>query len=156
MSNAKNGSGMLLLFLALAWGFRRPQATTPWVALPSTSPEKLGWWWYWFPSEVNRAYAVWDKAERNKKVRKTIGGGPSLGATVVVFQVTGTDFTWTLPGLPERAPRGIDTDLTDVAGVIPTPPSALRQMAETVTKKTWEYLREIWQGRRPPREKLPF
>jgi hypothetical protein len=155
MSNAKNGSDLLLLLLALAWGFGSVASTSR--SLPSPSPKKLPstWWWYWFPPEVDRDYWAWDKAERNKKVRKVIGG-PSLGATVVVFEVTGPDLKWTLPGQPEHASRGIDTDLTDVAGAIPSPPSALRKMAEAFTKETWEYLREIWEGRRPPREKLPF
>lgn len=135
---------------------------------PETAPTPgnigVGWWWYWFPTSISDQYqAALDKelrrARRNKttrrwEVRKTIGG-TALGATVVVFYCR-EPFRWELPGLPEPAPRGMDTDLTDVAWAIPAPPSELRRMVEEVAKQAWDYLRQLYQGTRPPSEPLPF
>lgn len=158
---------LLLVFGSRAPG--RPGGAAPAPQLPpfapSSSPADVGegWWWYWFPTEISAQYqAALDKelrrAKRNKtsrrwEVRKTMGG-TSLGATVIVFYAFET-FRWELPGLPEPAPRGLDTDLSDVAWAIPEPPSKLRVMVEQVAKQTWEYLRELAEGRRPPRQPFP-
>lgn len=161
------------LFWALVlWAFSsssaRPgapaTAATP-APEPGGTPAEIGegWWWYWYPNEASgQVQAVLAKelrrAKRNRttrrwEVRKTMGG-TALGATVIVFYVF-EPFRWELPGLPEPAPRGIDTDLTDVAWAIPEPPSALRRLATEIAKQTWEYLRQIAEGRRPPRAPFP-
>lgn len=152
-----------LIFWALVlWTFSRG-GEAPAPSRPSPADIDTGWWWWWFPTSQSDAYQAalakeLRRAKRNKttrrwEVRKTIGG-TSLGATVVVFHVREA-FRWELPGLPERAPRGIDTDLSDVAWAIPAPPSALRKLATEVAKQTWEYLRELYEGRRPPRAPFP-
>lgn len=163
-----------LVFWALVlWAFSggasaRPGApatpSTP-APTPGVSPADIGvgWWWWWFPNEQADLYqralakelrrAKRNKTSRRWEVRKTIGG-TDLGATVVVFY-TFEPFLWELPGLPMRAPRGLDTDLSDVAWAIPEPPTLLRQLAQVIAHETWEYLRELYEGRRPPREPFP-
>lgn len=156
----------------LLWAFSRGEgarqggaAPAPQRPPPGSSRADVGpgWWWYWYPNDVSeQVQAVLAKelrrGRRNKtgrrwEIRKTMGG-TSMGATVIVFFVFET-FRWELPGLPEPAPRGIDTDLSDVAWAIPEPPSALRKLAGELAKQTWEYLRELAQGRRPPRAPFP-
>lgn len=158
---------LAVLFLLLGGGAARPGAPAPQLPAPepSESPANIGvgWWWYWFPTSISDQYqAALDKelrrARRRKttrrwEVRKTMGG-TALGATVIVFYCF-EPFKWELPGLPEPAPRGMDTDFTDVAWAIPEPPSALRQMVESVAQEVWEYLRELYEGRRPPPEPFP-
>ena len=163
----RDGDMLALALLLWAWtrGGERARPGSP--ALPpgpSTPRANIGegWWWYWFPTSDAAAYqAVVDKEQRRSvrrktrrrwEVRKTIGG-TAMGATVVVFYVF-EPFKWALPGLPERAPRGIDTDLTDVAWAIPQAPTELQRMAQAVANATWEYLRELYLGQRPPSEPL--
>lgn len=154
------------LFWALVfWAFTRGAAPAPSSSPAPRSPADIGvgWWWWWFPTSQSDQYqralakelrrARRNKTTRRWEVRKTIGG-TALGATVVVFYAF-EPFHWELPGLPQPAPRGLDTDLSDVAWAIPEPPSALQRLASEVAKQTWEYLRELYQGRRPPRAPLP-
>lgn len=153
-----------LVLWAFSRGDSRPGGAAP-APSPSSSPADIGegWWWWWFPTEQSGLYQAalakeLRRSKRNKttrrwEVRKTIGG-TALGATVVVFYVF-EPFHWTLPGLPQPAPRGFETDLSDVAWAIPEPPSQLREMAREVAKQAWEYLRELAQGRRPPRAPFP-
>lgn len=140
-------------------------SSPPSGALPQPSPADIGvgWWWYWFATEQEPLYQAavakeLRRARRRKQgrrweVRKTMGG-TSLGATVVVFYAF-EPFRWELPGLPQPAPRGLDTDWADVAWAIPEPPSELRRMVERAAKQAWEYLRELAEGRRPPRDPFP-
>lgn len=163
------GDSDLLFWGFILWAFSRQTGDRQGGEAPAPSPSSPpadigeGWWWYWFPTSVSDQYQAalakeLRRSKRNKstrrwEVRKTIGG-TALGATVVVFYVF-EPFKWELPGLPEPAPRGFDTDLSDVAWAIPEPPSALRQLAQVIAHETWEYLREIAEGRRPPRQPFP-
>lgn len=153
----------------LLWAFSRGEGARQGGAAPAPAPSSppadigIGWWWYWYPNEHSAAVhaalakelrrAKRRKTTRRWEVRKTMGG-TALGATVIVFYCS-EPFRWELPGLPEPAPRGIDTDLSDVAWAIPEPPSALRRLASELAKQTWEYLRELAQGRRPQRAPFP-
>lgn len=132
-------------------------------AVPSTAPAPAparrprsliepGWWWYWFPPDVTAQWSDFQRRRRGQLRVFKSWGGPSLGASVVLFEVTAA-LRWTLPGLPERAERGADTDLADIAGVIPAPPSALRRAIEAAAKGSWEYLQEVYRGR--PRQPFP-
>lgn len=159
------------LFVLLAFGGSSGASAAP-PAQPHIEPwtgplvdVTEGWWWWWFPSPEQDAIfqAALDEerkrardltTRRRWEVRKTIGGA-SHGATVIVFYCS-EPFRWPLPGRPEPAPRGMATDLTDIAWLFPAPPSALRRMVEQVADATWEYLRELYEGRRPPREPFPW
>ena len=151
-----------LLLLLLVWAYTSSGDAAPAVAPEAPRPRRrrdpsmidVGWWWYWFPPELDARVATWRQAQRSAVVVRKTFGSASVGATVIVFEVT-KRHRWTLPGLPEPAPRGIDTDLSDVAWAIPEPPSALRRMVESAAKQSWEYLRQLYQGTRPPRAPMP-
>lgn len=151
---------LLLLLLVWAYTSSSGESNAPEAPAP-TRPRRrnpsmidVGWWWYWYPADVEARVSSWRQDQRSAVVvRKTIGSS-ALGATVIVFEVT-KRHRWPLPGLPERAPRGIDTDLSDVAWAIPEPPALLRRMAESAVKQSWEYLRQLYQGTRPPRAPFP-
>lgn len=143
---------LLLLLMYVAFTSR----STPAPATVPTGGVSLatGWWWGWFTRDEAPAYHAWWQANRaSVAVRKTFGS-PEMGATVVVFEVL-EPVRWTLPRRPRPAPRGTDTDLTDVAGAIARPPSVLKKMVELVAKQTWKYLRDLYLGQRPPRAPLP-
>ena len=92
---------------------------------PSTRPAPQwvgpGWFW-WFVDWQIDGYEYVDFQRRNKghfNVRKVIGTEPGVNYSVIVFEVPTQPILWTLRGMPMPAPKGIDTELTDLAGHLP-------------------------------------
>lgn len=157
--------GLIILFLVISG---RGFASSPAPALPSAGPSSPpagralspGWWWSWITNEEAPAYQQWWTQHRESfAVRKTYGG-PAFGVTVVLIEVFDR-VPWPFQRDAYEAPRGADTDLTDVAASLPSPPSVLRQMVEQVAKKVWEVLKHEWEtrpgtpGHQPP-EPFPW
>lgn len=159
MAKAKdNLLGLLILYLVISGrGLRGPE--TP--ALPGPAgpigPKRAlspGWWWSWLTNDEAAAYQQWWNEHRQSfAVRKTFGG-PAFGVTIVLIEVFDA-VPWPFARDAYPAPRGADTDLTDVAAALPTPPSILRKMVEQLAKQTWEYLQQLYNGTRPPAEPFP-
>lgn len=121
---------------------------------PGPQTLRPGYWWGWFTSDESPQYQAWWESNRsNIAVRKT-WGSPAAGVFVVLFQVL-EPVIWNMPKRPNWAPRGMDTDLSDVAGRIARPSSLLKRMVEEQARQTWQYLRDLYMGRRPPRQPLP-
>ena len=75
-----------------------------------------GWFWYFVDwRKDGTAFAAFQKANRgNFEVRKVFGYPQMPDYSVVVFEVPIEPLEWTLPGYPSPAPKGADTELTDL------------------------------------------
>jgi hypothetical protein len=88
--------------------------------------------WYWHHYVRSRDLASVDafiSLHRGQmKVRKIFSGDTS-DAQVIVFEVVGGALTWTLSGKPTKAPKGIRTELKDLAdGAVSSP--SLKQLLD--------------------------
>lgn len=118
-----------------------------------------GWFWGWVkPSETAAYDAFQQKNADIFKVRKTWGNA-SLGSAFL-FEVLPSrkedDLRWTLPGVPRRAPNGIETNLAEL-----TLGAARRDVTdefvafvEWLSGQPWELLRNEWARLKKPPEQL--
>lgn len=86
-----------------------PEGTEPYWVQP-------GWyWWFLDWSKDGAAYVQFQKEHYGYfEVRKVLGYAPGGNYSVIIFEIVVEPVAWTLPGIPNPAPKGIDTELSDI------------------------------------------
>lgn len=98
-----------------------------------------GWYWYYVHPDTTEAYHAFWQAHRDVlRVRGGFKDDTGSGAQIVVFELLSPGVRWEgLPGLPGPAPRGINTNLSDIAKS-EAPQPGLVSLVENLTGKAWD------------------
>lgn len=99
---------------------------------------EAGWYWWDFAQAMDGdAWVAFTQANRGVLfTRKTWQGHDR---TAVLFELR-QPLRWTLGGLPTKAPRGINTELQDMA-TAPSPSPGFVVMVEELTGKSFDVFR---------------